>query len=47
MVMLLMLHQIGQPEAVAATIIIRLATLWFAVALGLIALTMPIRAQGK
>ena len=47
MVMLLMLHQIGQPQAVAATIIIRLATLWFAVALGLIALTMPVREQTK
>ena len=45
MVMLLMLHQIGQPQAVAATIIIRLATLWFAVALGLISLTMPVREQ--
>ncbi len=47
MVTLLMLHDIGQPQAVAATIIIRLATLWFAVGLGLIALTMPAREQVK
>ncbi len=43
MVALLMLNQIAQPQAVAATVLIRLATLWFAVALGLIALTLPER----
>ena len=40
MVALLMLNQVAQPQAVAATVLIRLATLWFAVALGLIALSM-------
>lgn len=43
MVALLMLHNIPQPQAVAATVLIRLATLWFAVALGVIALTLPER----
>ena len=41
MVALLMLHNIPQPQAVAATVLIRLATLWFAVALGVIAMTLP------
>jgi glycosyltransferase 2 family protein len=41
MVALLMLNHVAQPQAVAATILIRLATLWFAVALGVIALTLP------
>lgn len=45
MVALLMLNGIGQPEAVAATVLIRLATLWFAVALGLVALTLPERVN--
>lgn len=45
MVALLMLNSIGQPEAVAATVLIRLATLWFAVALGIIALTLPERIK--
>jgi uncharacterized protein (TIRG00374 family) len=40
MVALLMLNNIPQPQAVAATVLIRLATLWFAVALGVIALSM-------
>ena len=40
MVALLMLNHVAQPQAVAATVLIRLATLWFAVALGLIALSM-------
>jgi uncharacterized protein (TIRG00374 family) len=40
MVALLMLNNIPQPQAVAATVLIRLATLWFAVALGVFALTM-------
>jgi len=43
MVALLMLNGIGQPEAVAATVLIRLATLWFAVGLGVVALTLPER----
>ncbi len=43
MVALLMLNHIALPEAVAATVLIRLATLWFAVALGVIALSMPAR----
>jgi glycosyltransferase 2 family protein len=38
MVMLLMMNHIAQPQAVAATVIIRLATLWFAVGLGVISL---------
>ena len=37
MVAALTLKGVDQPSAVAATIIIRLATLWFAVALGLLA----------
>lgn len=40
MVALLLLNNIDQPHAVAATVLIRLATLWFAVALGIIALWM-------
>ena len=43
MVALLMLHNIPQPQAVAATVLIRLATLWFAVALGVVAMSMPER----
>jgi uncharacterized protein (TIRG00374 family) len=38
MITLLLLHGMAMPEAVAATVFIRLATLWFAVFLGLIAL---------
>lgn len=45
MVTLLMLNHVAQPQAVAATVIIRLATLWFAVALGLLALTSPERVK--
>ncbi len=41
MVALLMLNHAAQPQAVAATVLIRLATLWFAVALGILALTLP------
>jgi uncharacterized protein (TIRG00374 family) len=41
MVALLMLNHVAEPQAVAATVLIRLATLWFAVALGVIALLMP------
>ena len=40
MVAALTLKGVDQPSAVAATIIIRLATLWFAVALGLLALML-------
>ncbi|MDP2769829.1 MAG: flippase-like domain-containing protein [Giesbergeria sp.] len=36
MVALLMLNHVAQPQAVAATVLIRLATLWFAVALGIL-----------
>jgi len=43
MVALLMLNNIEQPQAVAATVLIRLATLWFAVALGVVAMTLPER----
>lgn len=43
MVTLLILNHVAQPQAVAATVLIRLATLWFAVALGVIALGMPER----
>ena len=43
MVTLLLLNNVAQPQAVAATVLIRLATLWFAVALGVIALTMSER----
>lgn len=43
MVTLLMLNNVAQPQAVAATVLIRLATLWFAVALGVFALTLPER----
>jgi uncharacterized protein (TIRG00374 family) len=43
MVALLMLNNVAQPQAVAATVLIRLATLWFAVALGVFALTLPER----
>lgn len=41
MVALLMINHVAQPQAVAATVLIRLATLWFAVGLGIIALLMP------
>lgn len=43
MVALLILNNVAQPQAVAATVLIRLATLWFAVALGVIAMSMPER----
>ncbi len=43
MVALLMFNNVAQPEAVAATVLVRLATLWFAVALGIIALSLPER----
>ena len=45
MVMLLSLHGMSPAEAVAATVIIRLATLWFAVLLGLLAL-IPTKQRG-
>lgn len=44
MTALLVLNHLGQPEAVAATVLIRIATLWFAVALGLAALGRLTRA---
>lgn len=40
MVTLLILNNVAQPQAVAATVIIRLATLWFAVALGILSLVI-------
>ena len=43
MVALLILNGTGRPEAIAATVLIRLATLWFAVGLGVIALSLPER----
>ena len=45
MVALLMLSRVAQPQAVAATVLIRLATLWFSVALGVFALTLPERRK--
>ncbi len=45
MVTLLMLNHVAQPQAVAATVLIRLATLWFAVGLGIIALMLPERMR--
>ncbi|HEY0665424.1 MAG TPA: lysylphosphatidylglycerol synthase transmembrane domain-containing protein [Gallionella sp.] len=46
MVTLLMLNHVAQPQAVAATVLIRLATLWFAVLLGIVALLMRERRAG-
>lgn len=46
MVALLMLNNVAQSQAVAATVLIRLATLWFAVALGVIALSIAERRKG-
>lgn len=40
MVTLLMLNHVAQPQAVAATVLIRLATLWFAVLLGVCSLVI-------
>ena len=45
MVALLILNNVAQPQAVAATVLIRLATLWFAVVLGIIALMMSERKK--
>jgi uncharacterized protein (TIRG00374 family) len=45
MVALLILNGTGRPEAIAATVLIRLATLWFAVGLGIIALSLPERVR--
>ncbi len=47
MVALLMLNHVAQPQAVAATVLIRLATLWFAVALGIFALTLSERKKSS
>lgn len=43
MVALLLLNNVTQSQAVAATVLIRLTTLWFAVALGVIALSLAER----
>jgi uncharacterized membrane protein YbhN (UPF0104 family) len=40
MVTLLIMNNVAQPQAVAATVIIRIATLWFAVVLGIFSLVM-------
>ena len=45
MVALLLLNDVAQPQAVAATVLIRLATLWFAVGLGIVALMLPERRE--
>ncbi len=45
MIALLILNHVAQPQAVAATVLIRLATLWFAVALGVIAMSTPERTS--
>ena len=45
MTALLIMSGIGEAEAVAATIIIRLATLWFAVAIGVVALALSERGN--
>ena len=45
MVALLLLNGIGQPEAVAATVLIRVVTLWFAIFLGIAALALPERVK--
>jgi uncharacterized protein (TIRG00374 family) len=47
MVTLLILNNVAHPQAVAATVLIRLATLWFAVALGVIALSMSERKKSR
>jgi len=47
MVALLILNNVAQPQAVAATVLIRLATLWFAVALGVIALSISERGGSR
>lgn len=47
MVALLMMNQVAQPQAVAATVLIRLATLWFAVGLGIFALTLSERGDSR
>lgn len=47
MVTLLIFEGVGEPQAVAATVLIRLATLWFAVALGMAALLMTARADAR
>jgi uncharacterized protein (TIRG00374 family) len=47
MLALLILNNVAQPQAVAATVLIRLATLWFAVALGVCALTLSERKKAE
>lgn len=42
MVVLLLLNGVGQAQAASATVVIRLATLWFAVVLGMLALVRPV-----
>jgi len=45
LIALMVLNNVAQPQAVAATVLIRLTTLWFAVGLGIIALVMPERKK--
>ena len=45
MITLLIFNNTPHPQAVAATVLIRLATLWFAVALGIVALTLTAREE--
>jgi len=47
MVALLIFNNISHPQAVAATVLIRLATLWFAVALGIVALSLAAREEKR
>lgn len=47
MVGLLLVNSINEPTAVAATILIRLATLWFAVFLGILAMLLQVRHKSK
>jgi uncharacterized protein (TIRG00374 family) len=47
MIALLVLNNVAHPQAVAATVLIRLTTLWFAVGLGLLALALPERRKSE
>ncbi len=47
MLVLLLLNGADEAQAAAATVVIRLATLWFAVLLGVLALLRPPRADAK
>jgi uncharacterized protein (TIRG00374 family) len=47
MILLLRLSTVALPIAVSATLLIRLATLWYAVAIGIVALLMGTRLPSK